>query len=393
MLDDVAENEDGSQLFTDEAYLDCRLDHVTQVMGYHPTYLNIFLRTQDYILRRDGPLSYEYRHYIAIMAAGRHQCSYLINLQKEEFLSQGGNQVWLKGLNNIPKKLRDLYEVNKILAHRPWLLNPQHLQKLNKNGWSLGELCHALVLLVHFHSLASFVFACGVNEELDNLTDSKNKLSDKQKEGKLTKKCLKRPGIVDDGDGLAEGGPDSPPRSLESDSPPSPDEAEVGLETLMERMKKLSQLSQEFSPEEKIKRFNRVESQSAELGAAPPPLASYTTEVEHVIDDVTYTYIDFARRDSDGLNIPTFRIQDYSWDDHGYSLINRYYNDVGNVLDEKFKIAYNLTYYTLAGRTQVDTSRFRRAIWNYVQCLFGKYNTYTRRHLELCPVSIWHSSR
>ncbi|KAL1456468.1 hypothetical protein WDU94_001199 [Cyamophila willieti] len=144
----------------------------------------------------------------------------------------------------------------------------------------------------------------------------------------------------------------------------------------MERMKKLSQLSQEFSPEEKIKRFNRVESQSAELGVAPPPLASCTTEVEHVIDDVSYTYIDFARRDSDGLNIPTFRIQDYSWDDHGYSLINRYYNDVGNLLDYKFKIAYNLTYYTLAGRTEVDTSRFRRAIWNYVQCLFGKFTLF-----------------
>ncbi|XP_026678436.1 sestrin homolog [Diaphorina citri] len=103
----------------------------------------------------------------------------------------------------------------------------------------------------------------------------------------------------------------------------------------MERMKKLSQLSQEFSPEEKIKRFIRVESQSAELGAAPPPVTSCTSsEVEHVIEDVGYTYIDFARRDSDGLNIPTFRVQDYSWDDHGYSLMNRLYNDVGNLLDE-----------------------------------------------------------
>ncbi|KAI5729646.1 hypothetical protein M8J76_004899 [Diaphorina citri] len=354
-MQDEPEN-DENQLYSDDTFLQ-KLDHVTQVMGYHPTYLNIFLRTQNYIMRGDGPLSYEYRHYIAIMAAGRHQCSYLINLQKEEFLSQGGDQDWLKGLSYAPKKLGLLYEVNKILAHRPWLLNPSHLQKLTKNGWSLGELCHALVLLVNFHSLASFVFACGVNEELDSLTDSKNKLSDKKTSSNLTKKSVKRPGNVDDEDGLNE----------DSSSEP---ESEVGLETLMERMKKLSQLSQEFSPEEKIKRFIRVESQSAELGAAPPPVTSCTSsEVEHVIEDVGYTYIDFARRDSDGLNIPTFR--DYSWDDHGYSLMNRLYNDVGNLLDDKFKIAYNLTYYTLAGRTQVDTSRFRRAIWNYVQCLFG----------------------
>lgn len=44
---------------------------------------------------------------------------------------------------------------------------------------------------------------------------------------------------------------------------------------------------------------------------------------------------------------------------------------MGNLLDDKFKTAYNLTYYTMGGRTDVDTSRFRRAIWNYIQCLLG----------------------
>lgn len=70
-------------------------------------------------------------------------------------------------------------------------------------------------------------------------------------------------------------------------------------------------------------------------------------------------------------DIPTFRVQDYSWDDHGYSLVNRLYNDVGNLLDDKFKTAYNLTYYTMGTHRKVDTSRFRRAIWNYIQCMFG----------------------
>ncbi|CAB0003902.1 unnamed protein product, partial [Nesidiocoris tenuis] len=63
-----------------------------------------------------------------LQAAGRHQCSYLINLQKQEFLLQGGDQDWLRGLQYIPQKLRDLYEINKILAHRPWLLNKTHIQ-------------------------------------------------------------------------------------------------------------------------------------------------------------------------------------------------------------------------------------------------------------------------
>jgi len=41
---------------------------------------------------------------------------------------QGGNQMWLKGLSHIPSKLHDLYEINKILAHRPWLLNKTHIE-------------------------------------------------------------------------------------------------------------------------------------------------------------------------------------------------------------------------------------------------------------------------
>lgn len=50
---------------------------------------------------------------------------------------------------------------------------------------------------------------------------------------------------------------------------------------------------------------------------------------------------------------------------------NSLYNDVGRVLDEKFRAAYNLTYFTMGGIKNVDTSKFRRAIWNYIQCIFG----------------------
>ena len=61
-------------------------------------------------------------------AAGRHQCSYLIQQQVNEFLQQGGDERWLDGLHSIPAKLRDLYEINKILAHRPWLITKDHIE-------------------------------------------------------------------------------------------------------------------------------------------------------------------------------------------------------------------------------------------------------------------------
>lgn len=92
--------------------------------------------------------------------------------------------------------------------------------------------------------------------------------------------------------------------------------------------------------------------------------------INHFIDDPMFTYQDFSRRGAE--NVPsTFRVQDYSWDDHAFSLVNRLYNDVGHLLDFKFRAAYNLTYFTMADKTNVDTSRFRRGIWNYIQCIYG----------------------
>jgi len=316
-------------------------------MGYHPHYLENFLRTQHFILRGDGPLPYDYRHYIAIMAAGRHQCSYLINLQRQEFLLQGGDEKWLQGLDCIPAKLRDLYEINKLLAHRPWLINKHHIEKLTKgtDSWSLGEVFHAIVLLAHFHALASFVYGCGINTELDHENGH----------------SFRPASSLNDGAGSdGEQGGCSPPGS----------DTEGGVETLMRRMKTLSQQQQEPSQEEMVKRFERVEKQTLELSAGVEVIATPKADISCFINDPGFMYQDFAKC-GHMTDIPTFRIQDYSWDDHGYSLANELYCDVGTLLDEKFKKAYDLTYYTMGGKRNVDTSMFRRAVWNYIQCIFG----------------------
>ena len=65
---------------------------------------------------------------IFLQAAGRHQCAYLIDVQSTEFLLQGGDERWLRGLDHAPQKLRDLYEINKLMAHRPWLISKTHIQ-------------------------------------------------------------------------------------------------------------------------------------------------------------------------------------------------------------------------------------------------------------------------
>ena len=116
--------------------------------------------------------------------------------------------------------------------------------------------------------------------------------------------------------------------------------------------------------------------------AVPPPPSPPAPHLSRFVIDPDFTYIDFARRGANS-EFTTFRVQDYSWDDHGFSLVNQLYNDVGNLLDEKFKKTYNMTYYTMGRKTNVDTSMFRRAIWNYIQCIFGiRHDDYDYREVN-----------
>lgn len=45
-----------------------------------------------------------------------------------EFLQVGGSPAWLQGLHCAPQKLRNLNEINKLLAHRPWLVTKEHIE-------------------------------------------------------------------------------------------------------------------------------------------------------------------------------------------------------------------------------------------------------------------------
>uniref|UniRef100_A0A3B3BLK6 Sestrin 1 n=1 Tax=Oryzias melastigma TaxID=30732 RepID=A0A3B3BLK6_ORYME len=326
-----------------------RLDNISLVMGFHPQYLESFLRTQHYLLQMDGPLPLHYRHYIGIMAAARHQCSYLVNLHVNDFLQVGGDAKWLNGLGEAPQKLQQLGELNKILAHRPWLITKEHMEALLKaeeHSWSLAELIHAVVLLTHYHSLASFTFGCGITPEIH--CDGGHTF----RPPSLSQYCVCD---IANGNGHDMCGE---------------------VEVLMERMKQLQECrdDEEASQEEMATRFEREKTESMLVVTSEDEECVPSRDISRHFEDPSYGYKDFSRR---GEHVPTFRAQDYSWEDHGYSLVNRLYPDVGQMLDEKFQMAYNLTYNTMATHKDVDTSMLRRAIWNYIHCMFGiRYDDY-----------------
>ncbi|XP_007255735.2 sestrin-1 isoform X2 [Astyanax mexicanus] len=348
-----------TQSIFEEAFSLGRLDNISLVMGFHPQYLECFLRTQHYLFQMDGPLSLHYRHYIGIMAAARHQCSYLVNLHVNDFLHVGGDHKWLNGLKGAPQKLQALGELNKILAHRPWLLTKTHIESLLKaeeHSWSLAELIHAVVLLTHYHSLASFTFGCGITPDIH--TDGGHTF----RPPSLSGYCVCD---IANGNGALE----------EMLGNHQATEVSGEVEVLMERMKQLQECrdEEEASQEEMATRFEREKTESMLVTTSDEECVP-SRDVSRHFEDTSYGYQDFSRR---GEHVPTFRVQDYSWEDHGFSLVNRLYPDVGQLLDEKFQIAYNLTYNTMATHQGVDTSMLRRAIWNYIHCMFGiRYDDY-----------------
>uniref|UniRef100_A0A8D0FMA3 Sestrin 3 n=1 Tax=Strix occidentalis caurina TaxID=311401 RepID=A0A8D0FMA3_STROC len=332
-----------------------RLEAVTQQMGYHPQYLDSFLKTQHYLMHMDGPLPFDCRHYIAIMAAARHQCRYLVNLHVLQFLRAGGDPQWLRGLDFIPPKLRNLNEINKILAHRPWLITKEHIEvlggllKISEWSWSLAELVHAVVLLAHCHALASFVFGCGC--EQDEGLGGRGSLKPSSPGNQCF--CEATAGNVG---GMAKTTALTPaPVSVQSlDSC-------MELDSLRERMQRIhhgSDLSAGHSP--------LTDTDGEVTGATN--LACY-------MQDPDFGYQDFARRDEDQTQV--FRVQDYSWEDHGFSLVNRLYSDIGHLLDEKFRMVDGLQSSAMAKRQGCEPSVFKRGIWNYIHCMFGiRYDDY-----------------
>lgn len=75
-------------------------------------------------------------------------------------------------LVDVPPKLQSLLEVNAILAHQPWLIKVQHVEKLLRGDdpftrWTTAELVQAFVLMATFRSLAGLVGGLGINPEVD----------------------------------------------------------------------------------------------------------------------------------------------------------------------------------------------------------------------------------
>lgn len=269
------------------------VERIVRAMQSVGGYRETWYRAQVHLLYGDGPLPITWRLYIAIMAVCRHEVPSLVETLLLEFQNGGGDMQWIGGIHRVPPKLAALSRINNILAHQPWLLKPQHIQELTtgEESWSLAELCQALCLLTHFHSLVSFIHTAGL--------------------AGLAKPLDKKRGVPNESTNVVSKKSDTP--SLKTGGK-SPEKVQASMSNTA------SQKSQSDCDKVSSKTFM--------------PLRQY----RHLTVDPDFTYQDFSNVPDS--SIPSFPIQDYSWQDHGFALCSRLLGDTGVLLDERFTAVF-----------------------------------------------------
>lgn len=314
----------------------------------HPKYRRVFNQAIDQLFYGRGPMAPPERHFIALMAASRHRCHFLMNLHAREFERLGGNVEWLKGLRYVPSKIRNLDTLSKFLAHQPWAATVEHLIALTKcaspTNWSLSELVQATIVLAQTHVLCSFVLGNGGIEPNDTTREYE---------------------VVGRAQNEKENGREG--------------EVEMLLK-LMNELKETKTNSEEQQTEvQRQRRFLEVDSEHIPLSTSNSVVSSVISVPDTFNSDDTaslftsdqrFCYVDFAQR-ARAACARTHKIHDLSWEDHGYSCVDELYNEMADMLDKKFTIIQNLTYFTMGGYSDVDTSKYRTAIWMYIQSLYG----------------------
>eukprot|EP01103_Thecamoeba_quadrilineata_P011699 TRINITY_DN2843_c0_g1_i1.p1 TRINITY_DN2843_c0_g1~~TRINITY_DN2843_c0_g1_i1.p1 ORF type:complete len:545 (-),score=95.04 TRINITY_DN2843_c0_g1_i1:32-1666(-) len=335
------ENEKSARLFQ-EICLRTGMTNLIRVMSLHPSYLDRFYRTFHLLMYEDGKIPLHWRNYIAILSVSQFRCDYLVQQQEQEFLINKGYPKWLQGIEHTPQKILNLLPFINLISHRPWLLNKAHIATLVKgaDAWSIGELMHAMLIIVTFTSLAGFVHGCGIIPEI-NLSPSP-----------VT--------TIHDED-------DSTSKRVEN-------------ENIMEVLKSLPEQIQETERgfEEKVQDFERAANEeSRDYEEAAP-----STDLQRYIGSSSLTSQEF---DVHSLKYSIFRFQDYDWKEDGYSLFNLFFPDAASYLDTEFNHIQEMTYKRFYSISGVNTGPLRNAVWFYVHRLKGVFHDdYPYEQIGMC---------
>ncbi|KAG7380725.1 Sestrin-1 [Phytophthora pseudosyringae] len=368
-------------LFQDAFLRTGRVTHLLQILAWHRSYLELFDRSLAATMMRDGTLPLQWRSYIAVMGASELRCHYLADLQQYNFVVNAGDGEWIKGLDYVPPKLFRLHELSSLLAHRPWLLTAEHVAELLRSdqddSWSVSELVHAIIVLCQAHSMASIALGVGCAEEvdlavfgqfgyaLDAEAASAEEAGDNQ-EGADASSCssVDLSTIDRDDDMLLK----QLKKSSGLDSDTADEEEEVAEELGQQEGEGDEDADEEAYGADDG--FEVVEDE-ADYGINATTASRRKDTLWRFCGGSVIRYADFDVRSEEYEVLHT---EDFSWDEHCFSLVKRYFpGEAGQILEDLFNLTSKLTYDYFGAQKEecVDTSPYRDAVWYYVHRIFG----------------------
>ncbi|KAF2367300.1 Sestrin [Trinorchestia longiramus] len=331
------------------------------ILSEHEEYVQKSVNVFFSLMENEVYWSVEERHYIGMMAACRHKCSVLAAEQRSRFTDSGGSSHWLEGLHCAPLRLRCLHHTNAILAHRPWMFNKAYVQQLVKSGLSLSEIVVAVTIMAYFHAMSAMIHALGIEAASGDSEPSFPPIS-------------------------------VPMGACASDSSPRSSElSRGGVAVLLKRMEGISDSSEQASA---LPTLSNSASGDNLAGVTGPELPIDPALVDTSLDDkyrqfskyspnMNFAYKDFYRRGNKS-DAPTLKYQ-HLWEEMGFTTVAKFTSqELADCLDSKFRTASSMTYHTCGDRDNVNTAPFRRAVWNYTQCLFGiRRDDYDYSHINM----------
>jgi len=285
------------------------LSSLTAGFDRFPTYCDIFQETHTTLLSGNGPLPEATRHFIARMACKAGGCELLTKMEEQCFLNAGGNAKWLEDSDSVPAKLKQFEALCVLLKKSIAFLNYKHIKNLTEgtDSWTLAELVQAFVIIVYFHGLSSFPVGTKINQPTAN-------------------------------DKFVNGA-----------------ETELKLQKISEKLELIEAVNPEGFPKLHDKELKRKRSFSE-----GEVLSKITKQI------VAKETCDMMKLINETGNIENkIQIQDYCWDEEGFSVLSTFYSDIAVLLDDKFRTARLLS--PNNDRTQNDNKKFKTAVWNFVE--------------------------
>eukprot|EP00300_Choanocystis_sp_HF-7_P033352 c45680_g1_i1.p1 GENE.c45680_g1_i1~~c45680_g1_i1.p1 ORF type:complete len:563 (+),score=114.81 c45680_g1_i1:52-1689(+) len=308
-----------------------------RLLSWHSEYLTKAHGLEELLFSRDAPLPATWGHYLCVMAAAVHRCTYLAEAHMKLFIGIGGEAVWIKdGLLSVPPKLRRIAKLNDLLAHQPWLVNKQHVEEVLKgdDAWSMAELIHALVLLAATHARCSFVLGLGVGEEMDGLMH-------KDTQGGV----------------LESRKPKGPSRNSE----------------ILARLDRDSE-TEEASFEEVKQLFDsadRPQTDSDREGPHPDSSLPAVEVAPHPLDRFREGITHYVNYDVKSNDYHALRAIEFSWSGNAFDIMSHVMPEAARAVDDLFQFILTMTDSKMNGVQAKTTEPLRHAVWYYTHRVYG----------------------